>query len=539
VNAPDRLVLGTLPDPVQKTVADFEEAFGIGVRLSVEAPDVEGAGAGYLPGRESGTDTQVLYSTNGTGASGEGLLRFEIPAREGPPLFLEILTSPLAPAEAVGAALARALERAFESAREVRYFTAELSERYEEIHLLYSISETLGTILHIDAAARVILREVCDVMGAKRGSLWLYMKGDESLHLMAAVGDEGPEGPLRTDDPDAVTSAVFREQRPIIASRSRTPAQREQGIRGDSFLSVPIRYTPPSGESRTLGVMNVIGRRGDERYSVADQKLLTAIASQVGSALENKRLHQESVSRERMGREMELAHDLQQKLLPAAERFDGAEAAARVSPAEQVGGDFYQLFKLSGGRVGVMLGDVSLHGFPSALIMTLTLSAAGIYAREHDSPATVLRDLDDALCDELETTEMFLTVFYGVIDPAKGTLVYSNAGHPHAFVVHRDGGLDRLLATDPPVGFAGEDAYGETEVRWDGGGDLLLLFTDGLSDVLASATRGDGEERVLKTVVSHRGEAVVCIVDELFALTADANPPVQGDDRTALVVRTI
>ncbi|MCG6955653.1 MAG: SpoIIE family protein phosphatase [Gemmatimonadetes bacterium] len=538
MNAPGRLVLGALPDPVQKTVADFEEAFGIGLRISIEAPDEESSGAAYRSGGEPGSGIQVIYSSNGTPDSEEGLARFEITAREGPPLFLEILASPLAPAEAVGAALARSLERAFESAREVRYFTAELSERYEEIHLLYSISETLGTILHIDDAARVILREVCDVMGAKRGSLWLYLKSDESLHLMAAVGGEGLEGPIRTDDPDTVTSAVFREQRPIIASRARTQEQREQGVHGDSFLSVPIRYTPPSGESRTLGVMNVIGRRGDERYSVADQRLLAAIASQVGSALENKRLHQESVSRERMGREMELAHDLQQKLLPAAERFDGAEAAGRVSPAEQVGGDFYQLFKLSGGRVGIMLGDVSLHGFPSALIMTLTLSAAGIYAREHDSPATVLRDLDDALSEELETTEMFLTVFYGVIDPAKGRLVYSNAGHPHAFVVHGNGGLDRLTATDPPVGFAGEDAYGEVEVPWERGGDLLLLFTDGLSDVLASATRGDGEERVLDTVVGHRAESMACIVDALFALTADANPPVQGDDRTALVVRT-
>jgi sigma-B regulation protein RsbU (phosphoserine phosphatase) len=185
-----------------------------------------------------------------------------------------------------------------------------------------------------------------------------------------------------------------------------------------------------------------------------------------------------------------------------------------------------------------MLGDVSLHGFPSALIMTLTLSAAGIYAREHDSPAKVLRDLDDALRDELETTEMFLTVFYGVIDPAAGRLTYSNAGHPHAFTVHPDGGMDRLLATDPPVGFAGPDAYSESEVPWRQGDDLLLLFTDGLSDVLASATRGDGEARVLESVACNRAEPVVRIVDELFALTADANPPVQGDDRTALVVRT-
>lgn len=529
--SPDRLVPGTLPDPVLRTLADFEAAFALQVRI-------------MAPPSEPGTASEILYASEGSEGtpSARVVATHALAPREGPALELEILGEPATPAEALAPALAGALagtlERLLEAAREMRFFTLELSERYEEIHLLYSISETLGSILHMDDAARVILREVCDVMGAKRGSLWIFENEDQDLHLTASVGDDGADGPFGAYEPDAVTSMVFREQRPIIASRAPTREEREQGIRGDSFLSVPIRYTPPSGESRTLGVMNLIGRRGGERYSAADQKLLSAIASQVGSALENKRLHEESVSQERMGREMELAHDLQQKLLPVAERFEGAEAAARVSPAEQVGGDFYQLFRLPEGKVGVMLGDVSLHGFPSALIMTLTLSAAGIYAREHASPARVLRDLDDALSDELETTEMFLTVFYGVIDPAAGTLTYSNAGHPHAFVIHGDGGLDRLIATDPPVGFAPPDAYGEEEVPWDTKEDLLLLFTDGLSDTLASATRGDGEERVLDTVVALRHSPAHLIVDELFSLTADSDPPILGDDRTALVVRT-
>ena len=523
--SPDRLVPGTLPDPVLRTLGEFEAAFDLRVRLMV-------------PPSEPGAAAEILYASPGTGDVGSPLSRHAVAPRDGVRLELEVLACSSATPEAVAAALSATLERFYEASREMRFFTLELSERYEEIHLLYSISETLGSILHMDDAARVILREVCDVMGAKRGSLWIYEAEDQELHLTAAVGNDGVDHLFDAEDPDTVTAMVFREQRPIIASRAPTREEREQGIRGDSFLSVPIRYTPPSGQSRTLGVMNLIGRRGDERYSAADQKLLSAIASQVGSALENKRLHEESLTQERMGREMELAHDLQQKLLPAAERFQGAEAAARVSPAEQVGGDFYQLFRLPEGKVGVMLGDVSLHGFPSALIMTLTMSAAGIYAREHASPAKVLRDLDDALRDELETTEMFLTVFYGVLDPKEGRLVYSNAGHPHAFVIHGNGGLDRLLATDPPVGFAGPDAYSEESVPWETGQDLLLLFTDGLSDTLASATRGDGEERVLDTVIALRHSPVHLIVDELFALTADSDPPIQGDDRTALVVRT-
>jgi sigma-B regulation protein RsbU (phosphoserine phosphatase) len=308
------------------------------------------------------------------------------------------------------------------------------------------------------------------------------------------------------------------------------------GAPDDSFLSVPIRYSPGSGQSRTVGVINLIGRQDGSRFSTANQKLLTAIASQVGAAIENNRLVRESLSKERMTREMELAHDLQMKLLPVAEKFSRAEAAARVQPTQQVGGDFYQLFELPQGRIGAMLGDVSLHGFPSALIMTLAMSAAGIYAREADSPAEVMRKLDDALADELSSTEMYLTAIYAVIDPTAGTLVYANAGHPHAFVVRADGTADRLVATDPPVGFAGAESYREVSVPWRGE-NLLLLFTDGLPDSLTGIDRVGAERLLIDVVRKNRQRPVREIVDALFQLSADREPSPLGDDRTALVLR--
>ncbi len=389
----------------------------------------------------------------------------------------------------------------------------------------------------MDSGAQKILGEVRDVMGAKRGSLWVHRAADDALHLAAQVGEDGRVAPLSPNDPDAITSMVFREGRAIIASRRPTTAERERGGGGDSFLSVPIRYSPGNGESRTVGVINLIGRQDGGRFSAANQKLLAAIASQVGAAIENNRLVRESLSKERMAREMELSHDLQMKLLPVAERFEAADVAARVQPTEQVGGDFYQLFALPGDRVGVMLGDVSLHGFPSALIMTLTMSAAGIYAREAESPAEVLRKLDDALGEELATTEMYLTTFYGVIDPAAGVLVYANAGHPHAFAVHGDGSYERLTATDPPLGFAGPDAYHEGSIAWNAADDLLLLFTDGLPDSLPRRTGPAGEALVLDTVVRNRFGSPREIVDALFELSAEGEGPPVGDDRTALVLR--
>jgi sigma-B regulation protein RsbU (phosphoserine phosphatase) len=276
---------------------------------------------------------------------------------------------------------------------------------------------------------------------------------------------------------------------------------------------------------------------GDEPFTTSDQKLLSAIASQVGAALENNRLIQESLKQERMSHEMELAHNLQMKLLTSPEAFDRADVAARVVSAEQVGGDFFHLFKLPSGKIGVMIGDVSSHGFPAALIMALCLSAASIYALESPDPAEVLRRLDDALSSELETTEMFVSLCYVVIDPAAGELRYSNAGHPHAFVFRSDGESERLAATDPPMGFAGPESYAEGRVPWESG-DLLVLFTDGLSDTLATPEPGSGEAAVLAAVKRELKTDPAHIVEVLFDMTEDAIPYVPADDRTAVVLRS-
>jgi phosphoserine phosphatase RsbU/P len=524
LNVPDRLVLGALPEPVLETLAHFEEAFGAVLRIIV-------------PAKESGAADEVLYQSAGCEDSDEEPTRTCILPHQGPELELQLLRAANAPPDAVSAALTPALAQGFESTREIQFFTYELSERFEEINLLYSISETLGSTLDMDTGAATILAEVRDVMGARRGSLWVHETSDETLHLAAEVGEDGRSGPLSPDDPDTITSMVFREGRAIIASRQPSSNDHASGEAGDSFLSVPIRYSPGGGGSRTVGVINLIGRQDGGKFSSANQKLLAAIASQIGAAIENHRLVEQSLSSARMAKEMELAHDLQMKLLPVAENFEAANASGRVQPTEQVGGDFYQLFELPGGRIGVLLGDVSLHGFPSALIMTLTMSAAGIYAREADSPAQVLRKLDDALAEELATTEMFLTVFYGVLDPAAGVLTYSNAGHPHAFVIRNGGEQERLFATDPPVGFAGPDSYEEESVAWDHDADLLLLFTDGLSDTLPTRALKNGETQVLETAVACRARSPREIIDALFDLSSDTHLSALGDDRTALVVR--
>ena len=529
----DAVLRASVPEPVRGTIDEFRDAFHLDFRLWSTGPDGRPLLLHPLPDQfASPPEAPVGH-------------RLAVIPREGPALELEVCGPPSDVAVSATRVLASTLQQTFDFAQEIRFFTYEVSERYEEINLLYSISETLGSILRLDEAARIILQEVCDVLGARRGSLWVHEPIRSQLQLVASVGEGGLNGPLDVKDPRAVASRVFREGRPLILVRGEegdgkpiAPPPLDPVIAAaDSVLSVPIRYSPLTGESRTVGVMNLIGRVRGGRFTASDQKLLAAIASQVGAALENNRLIRESLARERMAREMELAHHLQMKLLPTAASLQGLHVAGRVQPAESVGGDFYHVLKLRGGKVGVMIGDVSGHGFPAALIMALSMSAATIYAAEVEPPGEVLRHVDRAIQDELETTEMYLTLFYGVLDPGKGELVYANAGHPHAFVVRGDGSAERLRATDPPVGIASPERFLEGRISFNPSEDLLLLFTDGLSDFLSGETRRSGEDVVLQETARLRRESPDAIVAGLFALVDVTTPGIPSDDRTVLVLK--
>ena len=416
----------------------------------------------------------------------------------------------------------------------------ELTERYEEITLLYTISEIFGSMISLEDAARRILQEVAGTLGVRRATLWVHEPDEELLQLVATVGEDGQTGPIAVADGFSVTAEVFRERRSIILQPEETfPRAEYEAVvpRREFFLAVPVTYTPPDAESRTIGVINLIGRSSEEPFTAGDLKLISAIATQIGAAVENSRLVEASLRRERLDRELELAHDLQLKLLPSPEQFgDYADVAARCVPADSVGGDFYHLFRLAGGRLGVMIGDVSSHGFGAALIMALTMSAVAIHASEGHHPAEVLGRVHRALIDELETTEMYLTLFYGVIDPAAGRITYANAGHPHAFRVPYGGEPQRLGATNPPLGIVDLDDYGEATAPWTPGEDLLLLFTDGLSDPL-EAEEHSGEELLLREVQSHREQSLAELLARLFELRADDDAPAPTDDRTALLLR--
>jgi sigma-B regulation protein RsbU (phosphoserine phosphatase) len=443
------------------------------------------------------------------------------------------------------ATLATVIGAVLAAERETAQVAAELSERYEEIDLIYTISEILGHTIRLDEAARRILTEVANVVRARRATLLVHDEERNVLRIAAARGMDPAEAvPIELDDPNSVAARAFREMRIISYDPGLpgpdTAGRNERGdYRGRAFLSVPVLYAAPGGPARPIGVINLTDRLGPDAFTAGDRKLVAAIANQIGAAIENARLVARDLSQQRVQRELELAHDLQLKLLPSPSVLGSlADIAVRCLPAESVGGDFYNLLRMHGDRLGVMLGDVSTHGFSAALIMALVMAASGIHAESAETPTAVLGRLEESLADELAETEMFLSLFYAVIDPGRERLVYANAGHPHAFAVDgRSGTAERLGSTRPPLGLgAAGGANGER--AWCRRTDVLCLFTDGLVDAQSEAGERYGEERILAHVRNLRRRPTREILEAIFTdLAAFTGGAPASDDRTLLLLK--
>lgn len=440
------------------------------------------------------------------------------------------------------AGLGSLLAQLLEYERDTMEIAEELSNRYEEIDLLYTITDTLGRTIGLEEAASVIVREVSTVVGARRASILVFDGKLGALRPVAGWGiDVSRFEPIDVDDAGSVAARAFREQRIITGSsgqgRAFDAVSQGRPYRGAAFMSVPIVYPDPDGRPRAVGVVNLTDRLGRDRFGSGHQKLVAAIAHQIGAAIENAHLVAQDRERQRVRHELALAHDLQLRLLPPP-LLPGSDAdvAARCHPAEGVGGDFFRVLSLPQSRIGVMLGDVSTHGFRAALIMALVLSAAGIHAAAAGSPAEALNRLLASVRAELAKTEMHLSLFYGVLDPRAGILRYANAGHPHAFRVRRDGEAARLGATAPPLGLSEEETTAGAESPWVAGRDLLLLVSDGITEAENESGERFGEARVLDIVRTQRDRPAQAIVDAVCEAVAVFDETAT-DDRTILVLK--
>jgi serine phosphatase RsbU (regulator of sigma subunit)/anti-sigma regulatory factor (Ser/Thr protein kinase) len=312
-----------------------------------------------------------------------------------------------------------------------------------------------------------------------------------------------------------------------------SPALRELKAAGVE-LAVPL-----VSQGELIGVLNLGARLSEQEYSSDDRKLLDDLAAQAAPALRVGQLVRqqevEAATRQRFEQELEVARLIQQNFLPKElPDVPGWEMTAYYRPAREVGGDFYDVIPLRGGRVGFVVGDVTDKGVPAALVMSATRSVLRASAQRLVEPGALLEQVNEHLCPDMPE-KMFVTCLYGVLDPASGLLRFANAGHDVPYVKTADG-IVELRARGMPLGLMPGMAY-EEKVAVLEPGDVVLLHSDGVVEAHDPGRDMFGFPRLKETVASAPdGRALIDhVLSELERFTGGEGD--QEDDITLFALR--
>ncbi len=265
-----------------------------------------------------------------------------------------------------------------------------------------------------------------------------------------------------------------------------------------------------------FGVMLVEEDSDARRFRQKRVDIVSSIAQQVAFSIQNEHLQREMVNRERLEHEVQLARQIQKTFLPEhLPEISGWNLAATWITARQVGGDFYDVFELPGGRVGLFIADVSDKGIPAALFMALTRTLVRAVSVVFDtlSPADALRRVNALIIPD-NKQEMFVSAVYGVLTLETGGFTYANAGHnPPIWLCGEKRTVELLRRTGPALGIIEDLAMEERTIAL-APDDFLLLYTDGITEAFSPGEEAYGEERLqqaLKTSrINHRPRGFGC-----------------------------
>ncbi len=357
-----------------------------------------------------------------------------------------------------------------------------------------------------------------------------------------------PPGPLLEAWADAADGAQvveldspmhLRALAKLVASGHRPAQLREQLVRaGLEEASVAAALT---ARGKRLGWLILGDKLSEEAYSAEDRDLVRTAAQQAAIAIEYSRLIGRVAEQEALKRELDIARDVQAGLLPQRRpAVPGLDYDGTCRMAREVGGDYFDFLDLGAGRLGLALGDISGKGVSAALLMASLQALLRSRAGQHvDDPAGLVSQVNESLAESTDSSK-FATFFYGVYDSGTRTLRYVNAGHNPPFVLRAGTTVvSRLRPTGMALGFDRSAGYAEGREALLPG-DILLAFTDGLTEALNEAGEEFGEARAAGLLVGNRGLDAGAlqrlITDELAAFCGRAP---QHDDVTIVVARVV
>lgn len=295
---------------------------------------------------------------------------------------------------------------------------------------------------------------------------------------------------------------------------------------------------PVMSQDSTLGLVVLGPKRSGMLYTQTDSDLLARFSEHLGLVLENADLHETNVEQERLKKEVLVARDIQLSLLPkTAPQHPALEIVGKMASSVEVGGDYFDYFRLDDNRIGVAIGDCSGKGVPAAMLMSSIQAVfKNLVMKDRLTPGALVDELNHYLFDNAKT-EQFATFFYGVFDVANSTFTFSNAGHCPA-LLFREQYVDRLGEGGMVLGVERNQVYQEGQVRI-GPGDLLCLYTDGATEQSNEQDEQFGEARLVEFLQTRKRWQLEELQKTLFATILAFGSNRQDDDITTIIARHI
>lgn len=346
-----------------------------------------------------------------------------------------------------------------------------------QARLVADISQGFASSLDIAETLRNAITRFRVFLDAEAVSIFLLERDGRELVCHDCVGPVDVTG-LRLDASQGIVGRAVRDNTcQIIRDVQSDPAFAASVDAGTGFTTRSILCVPLVLQGRCLGALELINKQsGDGLFNAEDQHLATAIASAAALAIRNAQMAAALVEQELVRKELALAREIQERLLPAP--VEGSPICGLNRPARGVSGDFYDFLRLPDGRTWFALGDVSGKGMNAALLMAKTCSLLRCLARGIDDPGVLLSRVNDELCDTA-SHGMFVTVATGFLAATGGEVRLANAGHPPA-LIHRAGVFRELPGDAPPLGVEPGLEPGTARVDLDRAS--LYLYSDGVTE---------------------------------------------------------
>ncbi len=452
---------------------------------------------------------------DGESNSGE---RLELPG--GLLIYTSTETSPADLSGPLALALSSTLQAAILRLR-LKQESFVVNYRGVELEALYDVGLAIASMLNLEDLGEEALLRAVSLLDARRGAL--YLRQDSRYLLDHTLGGDA-KSELPLDDPQIQL---------ILEDRS---LETQDILPGACYLmAVPI-----GSDGRPQGLLVVAdkeSRQGVGKFQEADRRTLSLFANQVAIALETAHLHREALEKERLERDLELAADIQRRLLPdVVPRLEGYELAGWSRPARHVGGDYYDLLSVRDRRVTAVLADVSGKGMAAALMVSTIHSALRLLVNQTEVGPDLIQHLNQHIA-ESSAPNLFITLFIAELDAPQNKVIYVNAGHNPALLIRASGEVEELGSGGLPVGLFEGGVFEAGSFVMECG-DLMCVYSDGITESLSPSDEEFGLPRLKDLAVTLKNRPLGEIVAAVeHAVTEFAQGQSQGDDQTLVLLR--